>query len=180
MKNDGFGGEIKWKFPEGTSFEQGHWYRKVLLKEHEKMKEKKKQKSTCKRIKRSNNPWKRKVDLIKIRSDDESNNDSWDGIFMTDRDMQASKRRCKLPPKIIEDVNKMTAQHKRVLDEMLKVENLRMDQYLFLKRETVKTVERKKVTETTNESKGFKTVTGTVEVRLDKIKTRTYKKLNDL
>ena len=41
MKSKGFGGEVKWKFLEGTSFEQGHWYRKGLLKEHEKMKEKK-------------------------------------------------------------------------------------------------------------------------------------------
>ena len=63
---------------------------------------------------------------------------------------------------------------------MSKVENLRMDQDLFLKWETVKTVERKKVTETKEESKGVKTVTRTVEVRLDKMKTRTYKKLNDL
>ena len=130
----------------GTSFEQGHWYKKVLLNEHEKMKENKRHKSTCKRMEISQNPWKRKVDLIEISSDDESDDDSWYGIFMTDRDMQASKRRCKLPPKIIKDVNKMTAQHKRVLDEMLKVKNLRMDQDLFLKWETVKTVERKRVT----------------------------------
>ena len=95
MKNEGFSGEVKWKFPEGTSFEQGHWYRKVLLKEHEKMKEKKKLKFTCKRMEISQNRWKRKVDLIKISSDDESDNDSWDGIFMTDCDMQASKRRLK-------------------------------------------------------------------------------------
>ena len=74
----------------------------------------------------------------------------------------------------------MTAQHKRVLDEMSKVEKLRMDRDLFLKWETVETVEPKKVTETTKESKGYKTVTRTVEVRLDKIKTKTYKKLSDL
>ena len=89
-----------------------------------------------------------------------------------------NKRRNQI--KIIEGVHKMTAQHKRVLDEMSKVENLRMDQDLFLKWETVKTVERKKVTETTEESEGVKTLTRTVEVRLDKMKTRTYKKLNDL
>ena len=126
------------------------------------------------------NPWKRKVDLIEISKYDESEDDSWDGIFMTDRGMQASKRRRKLPHKIIEDVNKMTAQHERVLDKMSKVENLRMDQDLFLKWEMVKTVERKKVTETTEESEGIKTVTRAVEVRLDKIETKTYKKLNDL
>ena len=180
MKNDGFGGEVKWKFPEGTTFEKGHWYRKVLLKEHEKMKEEKKLKSSCKRMEISQNPWKRKVDLIEISSDDESEDDSWDGIFMTNRDMQASKRRRKVPTKIIKDMNKMTAQHERVLDKMSKVENLRMDQDLFLKWETVKMVERKKVTETTEESKGVKTVTRTVQVRLDKIKTKTYEKLNDL
>ena len=88
----------------------------------------------------SQNPWKRKVDLIEISSDDENEDDSWDGILMTNRDIQASKRRCKVPTKMIEDMNKMTAQHERVLDEMSKVENLRMDQDLFLKWETVKMV----------------------------------------
>ena len=165
MKNNGFGGEVKLKFPEGTTFEKGHWYRKVLLKEHEKMKEEKKLKSSCKRMEISQNPWKRKVDLIEISSDDESEDDSWGGIFMTDHDMQASKRCHILPPKIIKDMNKMTAQHERVLDEMSKVENLRMDQDLFLKWEMVKTVERKKVTETTDKSEGVKTVTRTVQVR---------------
>ena len=89
-----------------------------------------------------------------------------------------NKRRNQI--KIIEGVHKMTAQHKRVLDKMSKVENLRMDQDLILKWEMVKTVERKKVTETTEESEGFKTVTRTVKVRLDKIKTKTYKKLSNL
>ena len=74
----------------------------------------------------------------------------------------------------------MTAQNERVLDEMSKVEHLRMDQDLFLKWETVETVERKKVTETTEESLGYKVVTKKVEVRLDKIKTKTYKKVSDL
>ena len=74
----------------------------------------------------------------------------------------------------------MTAQNERVLDEMSKVEHLRMDQDLFLKWETVKMLERKKVMETTEESPGDKTVTTTVEVRLDKIKTKTYKKVSDL
>ena len=117
MKNNGFGGEVKWKFPEGTTFEKGHWYRKVLLKEHEKMKEEKKLKSSFKRMEISQNPWKRKVDLTEISSDDESEDDSWNGIFMTDRDMQASKRRRKVPTKIIKDMNKMTAQHERVLEK---------------------------------------------------------------
>ena len=144
------------------------------------MKEEKKLKYSCKRMEISQNPWKRKVDLIEISSDDESEDDSWDGIFMTDCDIQASKRRRKLPPNIIKDVNKMTAQHERMLDEMSKVENLQMDQHLFLKWETVKTVEHKKVTETTEESEGVKTATRTVQVRLDKIKTKTYKKLNGL
>ena len=83
MKNEGFGGEVKWEFPKGTSFEEGHWYKKFLVNKHEKIKEKKKEKSTCKRIERSNNPWKRKIDLIKISSNNVSNNDSWVGIFMT-------------------------------------------------------------------------------------------------
>ena len=87
MKNEGFGGEVEWKFPEGASFEEGHWYKNFFVNEHEKIKEKKKQKSTCKRIEMPNNPWKRKVDLIEISSDNESDNDSWDVIFMTDRDM---------------------------------------------------------------------------------------------
>ena len=85
-----------------------------------------------------------------------------------------------MPSKIIKDMNKMTAQKERVLDEMSKVEELRMDQDLFLKWETVETVEEKKVTEATEESPGDKTVTKTVEVRLDKIKTKTYKKLSEL
>ena len=144
------------------------------------MKEEQKIKSSCKRMEISQNPWKRKVDLIEISSDDESEDDSWDSIFMTNRDMQASKRHRKVPTKIIEDMNKMTVQHKRVLDKTAKVENLRMDQDLFLKWETVKTVERKKVTETTDESEGVKTVTRTVQVRLNKIRTKTYEKLNDL
>ena len=120
------------------------------------------------------------MDLIEISSDDESEDDSWDGVFMTDHDVQTSKGCRKVPTKIIEDMNKMTAQHERVLDEMSKVENLRMDQDLFLKWETVKTVEQKKVTGTTDESKGVKTVTRTVQVRLDKTKTKTYETLNDL
>ena len=55
-----------------------------------------------------------------------------------------------------------------------------MDQDLFLKWEMVKTVERKRVMETTVESDGVKTVTRMVQVRLDKTKTKTYEKLNDL
>mgnify|MGYP003323985431 CR=1 FL=1 len=128
----------------------------------------------------SQNPWKRKVDLIEISSDDESEDDSWNGIFMTDRDMQASKRRRKVPTKIIEEMNKMTAQNERVLDEMSKVEHLRMDQDLFLKWETVETVEHKRITETTVKSEGVKTVTRMIHVRLDKTITKPYKKLNDL
>ena len=52
------------------------------------------------------NPWKRKVDLIEISSDDESEDDSWDSIFMTDRNMQASKRHCKVQTKIIDDITR--------------------------------------------------------------------------
>ena len=51
------------------------------------MKEEKKSKSKWNRMEISQNPWKRKVDLIEISSDDESEDDSWNGIFMTDRDM---------------------------------------------------------------------------------------------
>ena len=57
----------------------------------------------------SQNPWKRKVDLIEISSDDESEDDSWDGIFMTNLAKQASKRCCKVPTKIIKEMNNMTA-----------------------------------------------------------------------
>ena len=77
-------------------------------------------------------------------------------------------------------MNKMTAQRERVLDELSKVEKLRMDQDLFLKWETVEMVERKKITETTEESAGCKTTIKTVEVRLDKTKTKIYKKLSEL
>ena len=71
---------------------------------------------------------------------------------MTNLAKQASKRCCKVPTKIIKEMNKMMAQNERVLDEMSKVEHLRMDQDLFLKWETVETVERKKVSGTTEES----------------------------
>ena len=114
--------------------------------------------------------------MIKISSDD----DSWDGIYQTDLDKQVSKRRRKLLSKIIEDVNKMSAQHERVLDEMSKVEKLRMDQDLFLKWETLETVERKKIMETTEESVGYKTTTKTVEVRLDKIKSKICQKISKM
>ena len=74
----------------------------------------------------------------------------------------------------------MTAQKERVLDKMSKVENLRLDHDLFLKwEETVETVERrtKTVSKTVEETDGYKTVQKTVEVRLDKIETKIYKKL---
>ena len=74
----------------------------------------------------------------------------------------------------------MTAQKERVLDEMSKVENLRLDQDLFLKwEETVETVERrtKTVTKTVKETDGCNRIKKTVEVRLDKIETKIYKKL---
>ena len=49
-KDNRFGAEVKWKFPEVTTFEGGHWYRKVLVNEHEKMKEDKTSKSKWKRM----------------------------------------------------------------------------------------------------------------------------------
>ena len=54
------------------------------------------------------------------------------------------------------------------------------DQDLFLKwEETVETVERrtKTITKTIEENDGNKTVNKTVEVRLDKIETKIYKKI---
>ena len=116
---------------------------------------------------------------MEISSDNENDNDSWNSIYPTDLDKQASKRRHKVPSRIIKDMNKMTAQHERVLDEMSKIENLRIDQDLFLKWETVETVERrtKTVTKTVKETDGCKTIKKTVEVRLDKIETKIYKKI---
>ena len=113
--------------------------------------------------------------MIKISSDEESENDSWNGIYQTDLDEQSSKRHRKLPTKIIEDMNKMNAQNERVLDQMSKVENLRIDQDLFMKwEETVDTVEHrtKTITKTIEENDGCKTVKKMVEVRLDKIKKK--------
>ena len=108
-----------------------------------------------------------------VKSDNESDDDSWNGIFQTNIDEQSSKRRCKeMPSKIIKDINKMTAQKERVLDEMSKVEKLHMDQDLFLKKETVETVECKKITKTIEETVEYKNITKTVEVKLDKIKTK--------
>ena len=178
--NDGFGGEVnpKWNFKKDTSFKNQQWGKRLYESEMKKKIKKKMEKAKMKRFK---NPWKRKIDLIKISSDDKSDNDSWNGIYQMGIDEQISKQsRKEMPSKIIKDMNKMTAQKERVLDEMSKVEKLRMDQDLFLKWETVETVERKKVTETTEESLEYKTVTKTVEVRLDKIKTKIYKKLSEL
>ena len=129
IEDEGFRSEVNpdWKFLEGTFFKNHHWKKKFLENEDKKSIEQKKEKAICQRYKISNNPWKRKVDLIEISSDNESDHDSWDGIYQTDLDKQVSKRRRKLPSKIIEDVNKMTAQHERVLDEMPKAKKLCMD-----------------------------------------------------
>ena len=86
------------------------------MKMNRKRKLKRKEKKTI--WKKYENPWRRKIDLVEISSDDESDNDSWNGIYQTDLDKQASKRGRKLPSKIIKDVNKMTTQHERFLDEM--------------------------------------------------------------
>ena len=182
IEDEGFRSEVNpdWKFLEGTFFKNHQWGKRLYENEYKKDNEQKKMKAVWKRYKISDNPWKRKIDLIEISSDDESNDDSWNGIYSTDLDKQASKRRRKLPSKIIKDMNKMTAQKERVLDEMSKVENLCLDQDLFLKwEETVETVERrtKTVTKTVKETDGCKTVKKTVEVRWDKIETKIYKKL---
>ena len=137
------------------------------------MKKKIKKKMEKAKMKRFKNPWERKIDLIKISSDDKSDNDSWNGIYQMGIDEQISKQsRKEMPSKIIKDINKMTAQKERVLDEMSKVEKLHMDQDLFLKKETVETVECKKITKTIEETVEYKNITKTVEVKLDKIKTK--------
>ena len=71
-------------------------------------------------------------------------------------------------------MNKMTAQKERILDDISKVEKLHLDQDLFLKWETV---ECKKIIKTVEE---YKKITKTVEVRLEKIKTKTYRKYDEL
>ena len=175
--NDGFGGEVnpKWNFKKDTSFKNQQWGKRLYENEKKKKIKKKKEKANMKRFE---NPWKRKIDLIEISSDDESDDDSWNGIYQTDINERVSKRSHKeMSSKIIKDMNKMTTRKERVLDEMLKVEK---DQDLFLKWETVETVERKKVTETTEESLGYKTTTNTVGMRLDKIKIKIYKTLSEL
>ena len=105
--------------------------------------------------------------MIEISNDDESDDDSWNSIYQTNLDGQASKRHHKIPSKIIKNMNKMTAQNERVLDEMSNVENLCMDQDLFLKWETVKTVERKTITKKVEEIAGYKIIKKTAKVRLD-------------
>ena len=95
IKYKGFGCEVNsdWKFLEGTFFENHQWGKRLYENEYKKDNEQKKMKAVWKRYKIFDNPWKRKIDLIKIRSDDESNDDSWNGIHLTDLDKQASKRR---------------------------------------------------------------------------------------
>ena len=106
--NDGFGGEVnpKWNFKKDTFFKNHQWGKRLYKKEKKKQIEKKKERALWNRYE---SPWKRKIDLIEISSDEESDDDSWNGIYQTDLDEQSSKRR-KLPTKIIKDMNKMTAQ----------------------------------------------------------------------
>ena len=118
------------EFSKRYFLQNNQWGKRLYENEKKNQIEKKKEKALWNRYE---NPWKRKIDLIKISSDDYSDDDSRKGIYPTDFDKQSSKRRRKLPTKIIEDMNKMTAQHKRDLDEMSKVENLRIDQDFFLK-----------------------------------------------
>ena len=94
IKHKGFSGEVNpdWKFLEGTFFENHQWGKRLYENEYKKINEQKKKKTVWKRYKISDNPWKRKIDLIEISSDDESNDVSWNGIYSTDLDKQASKR----------------------------------------------------------------------------------------
>ena len=75
----------------------------------------------------------RKIDLIELDSSEESNDDSWNGIFQTDIDNQVSnkRRRKEIPTRITKAMNKMTAQKERVLDELSKIEKLHQQQELF-------------------------------------------------
>ena len=69
-----------------------------------------------------------------------------------------------MPTRIIEAMNKMTAQKERVLDELSKVEKLHQQQDLLLNWETME------------HKKGTKTV----EIRLDKIKIKMYNVSSEL
>ena len=77
--NEGFGGEVnpEWNFPEDTFFKNNQWGKRLYENEKRKKIEKKKEKALWKRYE---NPWKRKIDLIEVISDDESNGYSWNGI----------------------------------------------------------------------------------------------------
>ena len=149
------------------------------LYENEKL-EKIKNKEKKSYLKKFESQWKRKIDVIEISSDDEHDDDSWNGIFQTDINKQSRTRSHKeMPSRIIKDMNKMTAQKEIVLDQMSKVEKLHLDQDLFLKWETVETVECKKITKTVEETAEYKKIMMTVEVRLDKIKTKIYRKYDE-
>ena len=69
-----------------------------------------------------------------------------------------------MPNGIIEEMNQMTAQKERVLDELSKVEKLHQQQDLFLKWETEEHKEKTKK----------------VKIRLDKIKIKTDKTSSEL
>ena len=73
--NDGFGSEVnpKWNFKKGTSFKDQQWGKRPYESEKKKMMKKKMEKA---KMKRFENPWKKKIDLIKISSHDESDDDS--------------------------------------------------------------------------------------------------------
>ena len=97
---------------------------------------------------------------MELDSDEEIDNDSWIGIFQTDIDKQLSKRRRQeMLSRIIKEMNRTTAQKERVLDELSKVEKLHLNQDLFLKWETVETVECKKVTKTIEVTAEYKKIT---------------------
>ena len=67
----------------------------------------------------------KRIDLMEMDSNEESNDESCNGIFQTDIDNQVSKRCCKeLPTRVTEAMNKMTPQKERVLDDLSKVEKL--------------------------------------------------------
>ena len=125
VKHKRFGGDLNpdWKWPEGTYITNNKWGNGLFKKI------KKKEKSMFKKFE---NPWKRKIDLMEMDSNEESNDESCNGILQTDINNQSSKKRLKeMPTRIIEAMNKMTAQKERVLDELSKVDKLLLQQDLF-------------------------------------------------
>ena len=74
MKNKGFGGDVNpnWSFPKDTCFKNHKWGKRLYENEKLKKIKNKKKKSYFKKFE---SPWKRKIDLIEISSDEENDDD---------------------------------------------------------------------------------------------------------